>query len=206
MHTITNTFANQINSKVFRNYTIEHKYTKEGAYIENKTSIEIEAIKKIARKMYLNFQDKMDKESFFAEFQAQMYLAAQRYEKGKTQEELDAVLANLNEAYSFIAYTRIVIKNAILLQYIQTDEVLTDKFADQSYYDAYMQDVEEETTNPIKKWYFKNKKRILTKTQLQFLEALNRGTDKEVYSKQDICNRKKRVQEAILKAYQKNFF
>lgn len=200
------TFADQINNQVFKNYVVEHDYTKDGAYVEHKTSIEIDAIKKIAKKMYLNFQDKMDRESFFAEFQTQMYMAAKRYEKGKTQEELDAVLANLNEAYSFIAYTRIVIKNAILDTYVQTDEVLTEKFQDESYYDAYMQDIEEETTNPIKKWYFENKERILTKSQLQFLEALNRGTAKEVYSKQDICNRKKRVQEAILKAYKKNFF
>lgn len=199
------TFADKINNQVFRNYIVEHDYTKDGAYVEHKTSIEIEAIKKIAKKMYLNFQDKMDRESFFAEFQTQMYLAAQRYEKGKTQEELDAVLANLNEAYSFIAYTRIVIKNAILDTYVQTDEVLTEKFQDESYYLAYMQDIEEETTNPIKKWYFENKEGILTKSQLQFLEALNKNMAVEIYGKANIARTKRLIMQRVLAAYKKIF-
>lgn len=205
MNTITITFANQINNKVFKNYTVEHEYTKEGAYIQHKTGIQVDTIKKVATKMYQQFKDKMDHESFLGEFQAQMYVAANRFAKDKTEEELNAVLDNLEEAYNFVAYTRIVIKNAILDEYIQTGEVLTDKFVDQAYYDAYMMDAKEATTNPILQWYYANKEEILTRSQLEFLEALNRNMAVEKYGKANIARTKRLIMQRVLATYEKNF-
>lgn len=198
-------FAEAINNKVFTNYVIENDYTKEGAYVESKTAIEVEAIKKIARKMYLQFLDKMDRESFYSEFQSQMYFAAQRFARGKTEEELNAVLDNLEDASSFLAYTRIVIKNAILDTYIQTNETLTDKFEDEAYYDAYMVEKEEATKNPILIWYYANKEEILTRSQLEFLEALNRNMAVEKYGKANIARTKRLIMQRVLASYEKNF-
>lgn len=198
-------FQEQVNNLVFKNVIIESDYTKDGTYIEHKTQIQIEVIKKIARKMYQQFKDKMDYDSFMAEFQTQLYFASKRFAKGKTQEQLQQVLDNMKEAVSFLSYIRIVIKSSILDEYIQTNEVLTEKFQDKAYYDAYMMDVEAATTNPIIGWYYKNKEEILTKSQIEFLQHLNRGMAVEVYGKANIARTKRLIVKRIQTTYEKEF-
>lgn len=201
-------FADQLVEKVFINYVVEHDYTKNSALVEHKTIIKNEAIKKMAKKMYYSFKDKMDHESFLNEFQTQFWLESTRYAKSHNEIDLCYILNELEEPQNikpFLFYMTTVIKGRILDTYIQSNETLTDKFQDKSYYDSYFKEKEETTTNPVLKWYYKNKESILTKTQIQFLDALNKGTAVEAYSKQDISNRKRRIMNTIAKAYEEEF-
>lgn len=201
-------FADQLIEKVFINYVVEYDYTKNSALIEHKTIIKNKAIKKIARKMYHSFKDKMDYESFIAEFQTNLWIEATRYSKSHDELYLLYILNELEEPQnikSFLAYISTVIRGRILDTYIQSDETLTDKLQDDAYYDSYFEEKEESTTNEILKWYYENKESILTKSQIQFLDALNRGIAVEEYGDKHISRDKQRIMNRIRKAYEEEF-
>lgn len=225
-------FAEKIWEKSFSTFVIEYSENQpiNKKQVDTIIKINLVCLIKMVKTIYRKYRESIvTMEDMKNEFQALFYFASLQFAKGKSDEQLNLVLEDINIfnhaiTKQYYKYLEIYIVGKLNDLYIrhQKNENLIGNFEldfeeteydpqKLTYYQMYIENLRNYYSKENKKsilipevllWYWCNREEILTKNQIEFMDNLNRNLADEIYGRANKKHYKERVEIRILRKYE----